>query len=332
MDATNLSRDNIYSGGVSLEPTSIHPPIHLNTCCFDIVGSEQQTTWEKKKHRESHSRLSRSSADDLDDIRPRGDIWEVWLPLLQLLRQPVRGNQEKNSPNMRFCTKCPHHTSLILIQLEGVIHHDSLYILTCEAALWLIVTPTLWKAATSTIQTWLCLCVLQLTGSYYSSCFFLTRTWATCTQKAKTVQQWFQFISVCNKNQLTEHLRTSDRSSSQLTFNFLFWDLDKLCPAVFVATKTNILSQTIMFSKGHCSFWESLEIELLSHLVMRTCWSFYLCLLLFLLQNTYDGRTGGGLTCWQGTENQLFFTGIVRLHSLSSYITLWRIIRCFPRR
>lgn len=204
VDATNLSRDNIYSGGVSLEPTSIHPPIHLNTCCFDIVGSEQQTTWEKKKHRESHSRLSRSSADDLDDIRPRGDIWEVWLPLLQLLRQPVRGNQEKNSPNMRFCTKCPHHTSLILIQLEGVIHHDSLYILTCEAALWLIVTPTLWKAATSTIRTWLCLCVLQLTGSYYSSCFFLTRTWATCTQIAKTVQQWFQFISVCNKNQLTE--------------------------------------------------------------------------------------------------------------------------------
>lgn len=122
------------------------------------------------------------------------------------------------------------------------------------------------------------------------------------------------------------------RQTSQLTFNFLFWDLDKLCPAVFVATKTNILSQTIMFSKGHCSFWESLEIELLSHLVMRTCWSFYLCLLLFLLKNTYDGRTGGGLTCWQGTENQLFFTGIVRLHSLSSYITLWCIIRCFPRR
>lgn len=172
--AINLSRDNIYSGGVSLEPTSIHPPIHPNTCCFDIVGSEQQTTWEKKKHRESHSRLSRSSTDDLDDIRPRGDIWEVWLPLLQLLRQPVGGNQEKNSPNMRFCTKCPHHTSLILIQLEGMIHHDSLYILTCEAALWLIVTLTLWKAATSTIQTWLCLCVLQMTGSYYSSCLGLT--------------------------------------------------------------------------------------------------------------------------------------------------------------
>lgn len=42
-----------------------------------------------------HSRLSWSSADDFNDVRPRSDIWEVWLPLLQLLSQPEKRGENQ---------------------------------------------------------------------------------------------------------------------------------------------------------------------------------------------------------------------------------------------
>ncbi len=105
------------------------------TPCSDIVGSEQWWWCGNETWWETHSRLSWSSADDLNNISAWGDIWEVWLPLLQLLRKAEERTDEKNRPSMRICTKCLQHTGLNFIQFGGMVRWDSFWILTCKALL-----------------------------------------------------------------------------------------------------------------------------------------------------------------------------------------------------
>lgn len=170
---------------------------------------------------ERHSRLGWSPADDLNDIRPRGDIWEVWLPLLQLFSQSEGRKEEKNSPNMRFCANCLQHSSLILIQLEGMMHCDSFYIPACKALLWLIVTRKLQALKSRNFNNTDLILMKHLaadwsTGHLYHSLLFKLFRFNRC------------FWTLANKIQVHTGRDSKTQDGSFVTFSFCseIWDLD----------------------------------------------------------------------------------------------------------
>lgn len=54
----------------------------------DLVLEPDENIFKVSPEKMEHSRLSWSSADDFDDVRPWSDVGEVRMPLLQFLCQP----------------------------------------------------------------------------------------------------------------------------------------------------------------------------------------------------------------------------------------------------